>query len=145
MRVPDSYREGAVLSATERLVRWAAARGFADGQWLGYMWDNPEITAHQNCRYDIGVEVPDLIAEGEVGRIDFPAMQVAEIQMRGAIDLELRAMDGYLVRGSRRAGLSRRNSLDLRHSMGGRLRTAQSISSCAFSCRLSGADPGQKH
>ena len=25
--------------------------GFADGQWLGYQWDNPEITPLEDCQY----------------------------------------------------------------------------------------------
>ena len=93
IRVLDSFRPGVVARAIERLVRWAEARGLADGQWLGYMWDNPEIVAHRDCRYDVGLEVPDLTPGGEVGRFEFPAMQVAEIEVRGGIDLEMRALD----------------------------------------------------
>jgi AraC family transcriptional regulator len=58
IRVLDSYREGVVQRAAERLVQWADARGLADGQWLGYMWDDPEIVAHQKCRYDVGPRSP---------------------------------------------------------------------------------------
>ena len=60
IRVLDSYRDGVVLRAIERLVQWAVARGLADGQWLVYMWDDPEIVPHQKCRYDVGLEVPDV-------------------------------------------------------------------------------------
>lgn len=88
-----SYRDGAVPRAIERLVQWADARGLGDGQWLGYMWDDPEIVPHEKCRYDVGLEVPDVIPCGEVGRIEFPAMQVAEVEVRGTIDLEMRALD----------------------------------------------------
>ncbi len=93
IRVLDSYRPGAVARAAEQLVQWAEARGLADGQWLGYMWDDPEIVDHQNCRYDVGLEVPEVTPRGDVGRIEFPAMQVAEVEIRGAIDLEMRALD----------------------------------------------------
>jgi AraC family transcriptional regulator len=93
IRVPDSYRDGAVPRAIERLVQWADARGLGDGQWLGYMWDDPELVPHEKCRYDVGLEVPDVIPCGEVGRIEFPAMQVAEVEVRGTIDLEMRALD----------------------------------------------------
>jgi len=95
LRVTNSFAGGGVTGAAERLVRWAEARGLADGQWLGYMWDDPEIVAHQDCRYDVGVEVPeDKIAPGgEIGRFEFPAMQVAEVEVRGGIALELRALD----------------------------------------------------
>jgi AraC family transcriptional regulator len=93
IRVIDSFREGAVPRAAERLVEWAEARGLAGGQWLGYMWDDPEIVARQNCRYDVGLEVSDLPPGQEVGLIKFPAMRVAEIEVRGGIDLEMRALD----------------------------------------------------
>jgi AraC family transcriptional regulator len=93
IRVHDSFRHGAVPRAAERLVQWAEARGLADGEWLGYMWDDPEIVAHQNCRYDVGLEVPDVTPGGEVGRIEFPAMHVAELELRGPLELEMRALD----------------------------------------------------
>ena len=93
IRVINSFREGAVSGAAERLMHWADARGLAGGQWLGYMWDDPEIVAFQKCRYDVGLEVPDMVPEGEVGRFQFPAMQVAEVEIRGQIDLEMRALD----------------------------------------------------
>ena len=94
LRVRDPFRPGVVAEATGRMVRWAEARGLADGQWLGYMWEDPDITAHERCRYDVGVEVPSTFAaEGEISRLEFPAMQVAEIALRGGIDLETRALD----------------------------------------------------
>ncbi|MFT5048722.1 MAG: AraC family transcriptional regulator [Chlamydiales bacterium] len=93
IRVLDSFRPGSVADAIGRLVVWAEARGLADGQWLGYMWDDPEVVAHADCRYDVGLEVPGMKAEGEVGHIRFPGMLVAEVEVRGPIELELRALD----------------------------------------------------
>jgi AraC family transcriptional regulator len=93
IRVPDPFRPDVVAQAAARLVAWAEARGLADGQWLGYMWDDPEIVAHPDCRYDVGLVVEDMTPEGEVCRFDFPAMQVAEVELRGGIDLEQRAID----------------------------------------------------
>jgi AraC family transcriptional regulator len=58
MRVLDSFRPGATFEVIARLVRWAEARGLADNQWLGYMWDDPEITASELCRYDIASKCP---------------------------------------------------------------------------------------
>lgn len=46
-----------------------------------------------DCRYDVAVEVPGVTPEGEVCRFDFPTMVVAEVEVRGAIDLEQRALD----------------------------------------------------
>ena len=94
LRVSRPFRPGVVQREAERLVRWAEGRGLADGQWLGYMWDDPDITPHERCRYDVGVEVSaPFLPDGEVGRLVFPAMQVAEVEIRGGLDLELRALD----------------------------------------------------
>jgi AraC family transcriptional regulator len=99
IRVHDSFRPDAVPAAYARLGAWAEQRGLAGGQWLGYMWDDPEIVELEDCRYDVGLVVPDLagalVPEGEVGRMQFPAMTVAEIEIRGGIDLEMRAIDWY--------------------------------------------------
>ena len=92
-RVSDPYVEGRVTGAAERLVSWAEATGRADGQWLGYMWDDPEVVALEDCRYDVGVVVDDVEPHGEIGRFDFPAMRVAQVEVRGGIDLEMRALD----------------------------------------------------
>ena len=93
IRVLDPFRPDVVQAAFERLVSWAEDRGLADGNWLGYMWEDPEIVALKDCRYDAGLEVDEFKPTGEIGRIDFPPMTVAEIEIRGGIDLELRALD----------------------------------------------------
>jgi AraC family transcriptional regulator len=93
MRVLDPYREGVAEAACERLLTWADGRGLADGQWLGYMWEEPEIVALTNCRYDVALVVDDVRADGEVGRFDFPPMRVAEVIISGDIALEARAID----------------------------------------------------
>jgi AraC family transcriptional regulator len=93
VRVLDPYRPDVVFDAAARLMAWAEQRGLADGQWLGYMWDDPEIVAHELCRYDVGLEAREFQPEGEVGSIEFPAMTVAQVEVRGGIDLETRALD----------------------------------------------------
>ena len=93
LRVLQPYQGGAPAAAA-RLVAWARQRGLAGGQWLGYQWDDPEIVALDQCRYDIGLEVP-AAAEvgGDVSVTTFPAMTVAEVEIAGPIDLEMRALD----------------------------------------------------
>ena len=105
LRIADSFRESVVYEGAMNMVRWAADNGLADGQWLGYMWDDPEVVAHELCRYDIGLEVSDDFAlpceeagahkklANEIGRFEFPQMMVAELAICGAIDLEMRALD----------------------------------------------------
>lgn len=93
VRVFDPYREGAAQAAFERLFAWAEQRNLADGQWLGYMWDEPEIVALADCRYDVALVVDELVPEADIGCYRFPAMRVAEVDIRGDIHLEVRAMD----------------------------------------------------
>jgi AraC family transcriptional regulator len=93
IRVLDPYREGVAHVAYERLLAWAMQRGLADGQWLGYMWEEPEIVALKDCRYDIALVVDDVTPAGEIGRFEFPPMRVAEVAVSGPIELEARAID----------------------------------------------------
>ena len=93
VRVFDPYREGVAQAAFGRLLTWAEERGLADGQWLGYMWDEPEVVALANCRYDVALVVDEFAPEGEIGCYRFPAMRVAEVEIRGDIHLEVRALD----------------------------------------------------
>lgn len=93
LRVFEPYREGAAQVAFGRLLTWAEQRGLAGGQWLGYMWDEPEIVALADCRYDVALVVDEFVPEGEIGRYRFPAMRVAEVDIRGDIHLEVRALD----------------------------------------------------
>lgn len=92
IRVARPYQGDGVVRAVQRLVAWAERHGFADGQWLGYQWDNPEITALEDCRYYVAVEAQAFVAKGEIGRFEFPSMLVAEVKICGGIDLELRAL-----------------------------------------------------
>jgi AraC family transcriptional regulator len=93
IRVFDPYHSTRVQDACQRLVDWAEKRGLAGGQWLGYMWDDPEIVAMKDCRYDVAVEVNEVQPEGEIGHFVFEPMRVAEIVLRGDVQLELRALD----------------------------------------------------
>jgi AraC family transcriptional regulator len=94
LRVHRPYQGDNVRHAAEQLIGWAEARGLADGQWLGYQWDDPEIVALQMCRYDIGVEVPrTTLADRGVSINVFSPCLVAEVELAGSIEVELRALD----------------------------------------------------
>lgn len=93
IRVLNPYQGSAVVDACHRLIAWAEECGFADNPWLGYMWEDPEIVALEDCRYDVAVVVDECKVEGEIGRFEFPAMRVAEVDIRGSIELEQRALD----------------------------------------------------
>lgn len=94
IRVHRPYEGDHVVRAMKRLVAWAEARGLADGQWLGYQWDDPEIVPLEKCRYDVAVEVPGGVrGAGEVSVAEFAPCLMAEIDLAGGIDLEMRALD----------------------------------------------------
>jgi AraC family transcriptional regulator len=92
LRVDRPYEGDNAMKAVWKLLAWADRCGVADGQWLGYQWDNPEITSLEDCRYYVAVEAERFTARGEVGRYRFPPMTVAEVAIRGGLDLELRAL-----------------------------------------------------
>jgi len=91
IRVSDPYHGDGVVKAAERLLKWAEERQFADGQWLGYQFENPKVTALEDCHYYVAVEVEQRFQPaGEIGRYRFPAMLVAEVAMKGDIYCEIR-------------------------------------------------------
>jgi AraC family transcriptional regulator len=93
-RVYRPFEGDRVSTVAREMLAWARERGVADGQWLGFMWDDPEIVALEQCRYDVGLEIPrDLQVGGEVSVTEFPAMKLAEVDVVGPLDLELRALD----------------------------------------------------
>jgi AraC family transcriptional regulator len=92
IRVRDPYKPGAVMDAQQKLVAWAERHGLAGGQWLGYQWENPEITPLEQCRYHVAVEADRFTPAGEIGRYRFGPMVVAQVEVRGGIELELRAL-----------------------------------------------------
>jgi AraC family transcriptional regulator len=94
LRIHQPYVGDRVAAACARLVAWAKQRGLAGGQWLGYQWEDPEIVPLELCRYDVGLEIPATAAvDGDVSVTTFPAMTVAELDILGPIELELRALD----------------------------------------------------
>ncbi len=92
IRVIDPYKPSAVTDAATRLVAWAEQNNLAHHPWLGYQWDNPRITSLEQCHYHVAVEADRFTARGEVGRFRFPPMRVAQLEIRGPIDLEIRAL-----------------------------------------------------
>jgi len=93
-RVLRPFEGDRVPRAAARLVGWARERGLAGGQWLGYQWEEPEIVPLHRCRYDVGLEVPSTaVASDGVGEIRFAKMVVAELDIVGPIELEMRALD----------------------------------------------------
>jgi AraC family transcriptional regulator len=87
---------GGVDTAAQRLIAWATERGLEGGQWLGYQWEDPELVPLDQCRYDVGLEVPRDVRierDGEISVTEFPAMKVAEIEIAGPIEDEVSALE----------------------------------------------------
>ena len=94
LRVFKPYGGHGVAEACQQLLAWARARGLAGGQWLGYQWDDPDLVPLEHCRYDVGLELPaGAEVDGAVSLYRFPAMTVAELDIVGPVDLEMRALD----------------------------------------------------
>lgn len=94
LRVFRPYEGDGVARAAQRLVAWARARGLAGGQWLGYQWEDPEIVPLAHCRYDVGLEIPHGVpVDGDIGVAVFPPTTLAEVDLAGPAELELRALD----------------------------------------------------
>lgn len=91
-RVHDPYKPDAAVQAVHRMLAWADAQGLAGGQWLGYQWESPELVPLEHCRYHVAVEAERFTARGEIGRFKFPPMLVAQVEVKGGIDLELRVL-----------------------------------------------------
>jgi AraC family transcriptional regulator len=92
IRVDRPYQGNGVMKAVRNLMAWAERNGLDDGQWLGYQWDDPEVTSLEDCRYYVAVEAEKFTPRGEVGRYRFPPMTVVQVSVRGGLDLELRAL-----------------------------------------------------
>jgi AraC family transcriptional regulator len=83
---------------------WAERHGCADAQWLGYQWDNPEITSLEDYRFYVAVVAEDFRPKGEIGRYQFPAMVIGAVKIRAGINLELRALQWFYCSWLPRSG-----------------------------------------
>ncbi|MBX7113323.1 MAG: AraC family transcriptional regulator [Myxococcaceae bacterium] len=107
LRVFRPFEKGRVPRVAAKLVAWAKERGLDKGQWLGYMWEEPEVVPLEKCRYDVGLEVPEGVhLNDEVNEQLFPRMKVAELELKGSIELETRALDYLYGHWLPRSGLT---------------------------------------
>ena len=136
--VAKPYEGDAVLKAVERLMSWAQRHGCADSQWLGYQWDNPEITSLKDCRYYVAVVAQDFVPKGEIGRFQFPSMVIGEVEIRGDINLELRPCNGFMARGCLVVATCRTINRPSRRGSAGPSRMDSRRLRCGLSCRFAG-------
>lgn len=93
LRVADPFRPGVALAAYRKLMRWADEHGVRNGTWLGYLREKPQLVPLEKCALYVAVTTEGNVPRGEVGRIRLPDMTVAEVEVRGGTDVELRAFD----------------------------------------------------
>jgi AraC family transcriptional regulator len=94
LRVFRPYEKGRVPRAVAQLVAWARERHLEAGQWLGYQWEEADLVPLEKCRYDVALEVPEGVPLSEgVSEQRFPPMKVAEVELKGDLDLEIRAFE----------------------------------------------------
>ncbi len=94
IRVSNPYQGDAVVQAAQRLVAWHDSREFGESQWLGYQYESPRVTPLEHCHYCVAfVTSEEFEPCGEIGRFRFPSMLVAEVTMKGDIEMEIRLLE----------------------------------------------------
>ncbi len=94
LRVTRPFEPGRVPAACKKFLAWATKHGLQGGQWLGYQWESPELVPLEKCRYDVGLEVAEGVPlTAELGETRFAPMRVAELAIKGGLELEVRAFD----------------------------------------------------
>lgn len=91
IRVMDSYREGVVIKAFEKLVAWTKKKNlFSNGQFFGMSIDDPMVTPQDKYRYEACLIVPSGFKVDEAEEVQFmqlPKCQYATTKVSGNINL----------------------------------------------------------
>jgi len=89
IRVTDSYKEGVVIAAFEKLISWAKQQGlFKQAQFFGMSLDDPMVTPQEKYRYEACMTIPDDIqieVHQEISTMRLPACQYTTTQVSGDI------------------------------------------------------------
>lgn len=102
IRVTDSYKEGVVIKAFEKLMTWAKQNKlFAQAQFFGMSIDDPMVTPQDIYRYEACLRVPENISVAETEDIqlmNLPNCQYATTKVSGDIKLVATAIS-YMYNG----------------------------------------------
>ena len=83
----DSYREGVVIAAFDKLVNWAKEAGvYESGTFFGMSLDDPKVTPKEKYRYEACVTIPDkfkVAAGAPVETMSLPACKYAVVTAKG--------------------------------------------------------------
>jgi AraC family transcriptional regulator len=89
IRVADSFKDGTVIKAFEKLIKWTKDKNlFSEGQFFGMSIDDPMVTPENKYRYEACVTVPhDCIANDQDGiqLMDLPYCLYATTKITGDI------------------------------------------------------------
>lgn len=96
IRVTDSYKEGVVIKAFEKLIKWANHNKLlSQTQFFGMSLDDPMITPQNKYRYEACLSLPDNFAVNEsddIKLMELPFCQYATTKVSGDINLVATAM-----------------------------------------------------
>lgn len=98
LRVSNSFEEGRVLKAFERLIGWLKSENIYDqGTLFGMATDDPEVTPKHLYRYEVcfASDVPFKCADG-ISRMKIPSRTYAVVRVSGDLRLVATAWD-YLL------------------------------------------------
>ncbi len=91
IRVLDSYREGVVIEAFEKLVAWAKKENlYNEANFFGMSLDDPMVTPKEKYRYEVCLAVPanmKVNAEDEVQFMQLPKCKYATTKVSGNINI----------------------------------------------------------
>lgn len=91
IRVVDSFKDGAVIKAFEKLILWAKGKNlFSDGQFFGMSIDDPMVTPQNKYRYEACMIVPSdckVNSQEEIQLMKLPPCKYATTKVIGDIKL----------------------------------------------------------
>jgi len=91
IRVINSYKEGAVIKAFEKLILWSKSKKcYSNGTFFGMSLDDPLITPKHKYRYEACVTVPNTFKLDNNDRIQLmslPQCKYATTKISGGINL----------------------------------------------------------
>lgn len=90
IRVLDSYREGVVIKAFERLITWAQHKSlYQQAQFFGMSLDDPLVTPQEKYRYEVCMTIPqefELDTVGEIKTMVLPECHYATTIVSGTLN-----------------------------------------------------------
>ncbi len=91
IRVTDSYKEGVVINAFEKLISWAKQKKlFSQAQFFGMSIDDPMVTPQNKYRYEACLLIPDNVEMNEtsdIQQMQLPQCRYATTKVSGGLNL----------------------------------------------------------